>query len=46
VSRNYLWVLSRTPTVGCALFEDIRTRAARRGYPMAELVMAAPLGGG
>ena len=42
-SRKYLWVLSRTPTMPQGLFEQIRQRAAARGYPTAKLVMAAPL---
>lgn len=41
--RKYLWVLSRTPTMQRSVFEGIRERAARRGYPVANLVMAAPL---
>ncbi len=41
--RRYLWVLSRTPSMDRALFEAIKARAARRGYPVDNLVMAAPL---
>jgi apolipoprotein D and lipocalin family protein len=41
--RKYLWVLSRTPGMERAQFEAIKARAARRGYPVQDLVMAAPL---
>lgn len=37
--RNHLWVLSRTPTLPRAQFEDIKARAARRGYPVDRLVL-------
>jgi lipocalin len=36
-------VLSRTPTMPRQLFEQIRLRAAARGYSTAKLVVAAPL---
>lgn len=42
-SRKYLWVLSRQPTMTRVLFEQIRQRAEKRGYPADKLVMAAPL---
>ncbi|SIQ15693.1 lipocalin family protein [Solilutibacter tolerans] len=38
-SRDYLWVLSRTPQMARADFEAIRQRAAQRGYPVARLVL-------
>ncbi len=41
--KKYLWVLSRTPTMDKELFERIKANAARRGYPVDKLVMAAPL---
>ena len=41
--QKYLWVLSRTPTMDAALFNSIKTRAAARGYPVADLVMASTL---
>jgi len=41
--QKYLWVLSRTPTMDKDLFERIKATAGRRGYPVANLVMAAPL---
>ena len=42
-SLKYLWVLSRTPTMDRQLFEQIRARAARRGYAVKDMVVAAPL---
>lgn len=37
--RDYLWILSRAPTMDRATFDAIRTRAARRGYPVDKLVL-------
>ncbi len=42
-SRKYLWVLSRVPSMDAKLFRQIRERARERGYPVDNLVMAAPL---
>lgn len=42
-SGKYLWILSRTPTMERALFERLTADAARRGYAVDRLVMAAPL---
>lgn len=42
-SRRYLWVLSRSPSMSRSQFEQLRERAARRGYPVDKLVMAGPL---
>ena len=42
-SHKYLWVLSRTPSMERTSFEEIRARAAQRGYPVENLVVAAPL---
>jgi apolipoprotein D and lipocalin family protein len=42
-SRKYLWVLSRTPAMDRTTFDAIRSRAAQRGYPVQDLVMAATL---
>jgi apolipoprotein D and lipocalin family protein len=42
-SQKYLWILSRTATMDTQLFQQIRDRAAGRGYPVEKLVMAAPL---
>jgi len=42
-SRKYLWILSRTPVMNRLLFQDVKDRAQQRGYPVDQLVMAAPL---
>lgn len=42
-SRKYLWVLSRLPSMDGKQFDQIRERAALRGYAVKDLVMAAPL---
>ncbi len=42
-NRKYLWVLSRTPTMEKALFEQIKARAEKMGFDLKPLVMAAPL---
>lgn len=42
-SRNYLWVLSRSPTMSRAQFEQLRERAAKRGYPVDKLIMVSSL---
>lgn len=42
-SKKYLWVLCRTPAMKRDLFEQIKSRAHQRGYPVENLVMAAPL---
>ena len=42
-SRKYLWILSRRPTMDQALFQRLKDGARRRGYPVDDLVMAAPL---
>lgn len=41
--RDYLWILSRDPSMDRALFEDLRGRAQAMGYDLAPLVTAAPL---
>ncbi len=41
-SRKYLWILSRTPTMPRAQYDAIVARAARRGYPVEELIL--PIG--
>ena len=41
--QEYLWILSRTPTMDKELFDRIKATAGSRGYPVANLVMAAPL---
>ena len=42
-SRKYLWVLSRSPSMSRTQFDHIKERARQRGYPVDNLVMAAPL---
>ena len=42
-SKKYLWVLSRTPSMTDALFQQLKNHAAARGYPVDSLIMAAPL---
>ena len=39
--RKYLWILSRTPTMPRARFDELRARAAGRGYPVDWLVLPA-----
>jgi apolipoprotein D and lipocalin family protein len=38
-SRKYLWILSRTPSMDRAQYAVIRARAARRGYPVDQLLL-------
>lgn len=42
-SRKYLWILSREPAMPRARFDELKARAAARGYPVDRLVVAAPL---
>lgn len=42
-SRKNLWVLSRTPSMERAVFDDLKARAAQRGYPVDRLIMVATL---
>lgn len=42
-SRKSLWILSREPRMARGQYDAIVARAARRGYPVAKLVQAAPL---
>ena len=37
-SRDYLWVLSRTPTMDSAVFAGIESRLQAQGYPLDRLV--------
>jgi len=41
--RDYLWVLSREPSMERALFEQIKARAQGMGYDLAPLIVSAPL---
>jgi apolipoprotein D and lipocalin family protein len=42
-TRRYMWILSRSPSMDEAVFARIRERAARRGYPVDRLIVAAPV---
>ena len=37
--REFLWILSRTPTMDRAEYDGIRARAAQRVYPVDKLVL-------
>ncbi|KAF1692898.1 lipocalin family protein [Pseudoxanthomonas koreensis] len=41
--REYLWILSREPSMDAELFERLKARAGEMGYDLAPLVVAAPL---
>ena len=41
--RDYLWILSREPSMDRALFEQLKAKAEGMGYDLSPLVMAAPL---
>jgi len=41
--RKYLWILSRSPTMPRAQFDEIKARAAAMGYDLDPLIIAAPL---
>lgn len=41
-SRKYLWILSRQPQMNPQLLQNLKDRARQRGYPVDQLVMAAP----
>lgn len=41
--REYFWILSRTPTMDRALFEQIKTRAEAMGYDLKPLLVVAPV---
>lgn len=41
--RDYLWILSREPSMDRALFERLKAKAEGMGYDLSPLVMAAPL---
>ncbi|WP_022974439.1 lipocalin family protein [Xanthomonas maliensis] len=42
-SRKYLWILSRSPQMERAQFEQIKAHASRMGYDLSALIVAAPL---
>ncbi len=39
-NQNYLWVLSRTPTLDATVFDRLKARAAARGYPVERLIVS------
>jgi apolipoprotein D and lipocalin family protein len=41
--RDYLWILSREPTMERKLFDRIRARVQAMGYDLAPLIVSAPL---
>lgn len=41
--REYLWILSREPSMDHALFKQIKARAVAMGYDLGLLVVTAPL---
>lgn len=40
--REYLWILSREPTLDAKTFEDLKGRARMMGYDLAELIVVSP----
>ncbi len=41
--HEYLWILSREPTMDAALFAELKDKAKAMGYDLAPPVVAAPL---
>jgi apolipoprotein D and lipocalin family protein len=41
--RDYLWILSREPSMDRAQFEQLKARAEAMGYDLSPLIVAAPL---
>lgn len=41
--RDYLWILSREPSMEQALFEQLKARAESMGYDLNALIQSAPL---
>lgn len=39
-NMEYMWILSRTPTMSKADFQQLKDNAARRGYPVAQLIVS------
>ena len=39
--REYLWILSREPSVDAKTFEDLKGRARMQGYDLAELIVVS-----
>jgi len=40
---RYLWILSRTPEMASATFENLKERARHRGYDVSKLILMAPI---
>ncbi|QWT19986.1 lipocalin family protein [Bacillus sp. NP157] len=40
--RKYLWILSRTPVMDDAVFEDLKARAVAMGYDLSALIVDRP----
>lgn len=40
--REYLWILSREPTLDAKTFEDLKGRARMHGYDLAKLIVVSP----
>ncbi len=41
--RDYLWILSRSPTMDRARFEELKSKATAMGYNLSPLIVAAPV---
>ncbi|MBB4131922.1 MULTISPECIES: lipocalin family protein [unclassified Xanthomonas] len=41
--RQYLWILSRSPQMQRAQFEQLKAKATQMGYDLSPLIVAAPL---
>jgi apolipoprotein D and lipocalin family protein len=41
--RDYLWILSRTPSMERSRFEALKAQATAMGYDLSPLIVAAPL---
>jgi apolipoprotein D and lipocalin family protein len=41
--RDYLWILSREPSMDRALFDELKAKAEAMGYDLSPLIVAAPL---
>ena len=42
-SRDYLWILSRTPTMDSAQFEQLKRKAEAKGYDLRDLQVMTTL---
>lgn len=41
--RDYLWILSREPSMDRTQFEQLKAKAEAMGYDLSPLIVAAPL---